>query len=169
MARSALQVFDRVVAASGLRVREGQRLMAEQVALTFSEADLGKPPEDEDGPIEALEPQRSIAVIQAGTGVGKSLAYSVPAIALALVGEARLEFDVFRGESLVIGETRYHWVHDGQRYRMDTTTETTGLAALLRPLRIDQSSDGDLLDTASALAHALRERGDRAAARGRKE
>lgn len=84
MARSALQVFDQVVAASGLRVREGQRLMAEQVALTFSEADLGKPPEDEDGPIEALEPQRSIAVIQAGTGVGKSLAYSVPAIAMAL-------------------------------------------------------------------------------------
>ena len=90
MARSALQVFDRVVAASGLRVREGQRLMAEQVALTFSEADLGKPPEDEDGLIEALEPQRSIAVIQAGTGVGKSLAYSVPAIALALARNTRV-------------------------------------------------------------------------------
>ena len=66
---------------------------------------------------------------------------------LALVSEARLEFAVFRGEGLVIGETRYHWVHDGQRYRMDTATETTGLAALLRPLRIDQRSDGDLLDT----------------------
>ncbi|MEO0004360.1 MAG: hypothetical protein RLZZ22_2052 [Pseudomonadota bacterium] len=90
MARSALQVFDQVVAASGLRVREGQRLMAEQVAQTFSEADLGKPPEDEDGPIEALEPQRSIAVIQAGTGVGKSLAYSVPAIALALARNTRV-------------------------------------------------------------------------------
>jgi hypothetical protein len=66
---------------------------------------------------------------------------------LALVGEARLEFDVFRGESLVIGETRYHWVHDGQHYQMETSTETTGLAALLRPLRIDQRSEGDLLDT----------------------
>ena len=66
---------------------------------------------------------------------------------LALVSEARLEFDVFRGEGLLIGETRYHWVHDGQRYQMETSTETTGLAALLRPLRIDQRSDGDLLDT----------------------
>lgn len=66
---------------------------------------------------------------------------------LALVSEARLEFDVFRGEGLVIGETRYHWVHDGQRYQMETSTETTGLAALLRPLRIDQRSDGELLDT----------------------
>ena len=90
MAREALEVFDAVVAASGLRQRPGQRLMAEQVALTFSEADLGKPPEDEDGPIEALEPQRSIAVIQAGTGVGKSMAYSVPAIALALARNTRV-------------------------------------------------------------------------------
>ncbi|MEY5100145.1 MAG: hypothetical protein RJA36_2864 [Pseudomonadota bacterium] len=90
MARAALQVFDEVVAASGLRVREGQRLMAEQVALTFAEADLGKPPEDEDGPLEELEPQRSIAVIQAGTGVGKSLAYSVPAVALALARNTRV-------------------------------------------------------------------------------
>ncbi|MDD2729023.1 ATP-dependent DNA helicase DinG [Malikia sp.] len=90
MARAALQVFDEVVAGIGLRARAGQRLMAEQVAQTFSEADLGKPPEDEDGPIEALEPQRSIAVIQAGTGVGKSLAYSVPAIALALARNTRV-------------------------------------------------------------------------------
>lgn len=27
----------------------------------------------------------------------------------ALVGEARLEFEVYRGDSLRIGETRYHW------------------------------------------------------------
>ena len=40
--------------------------------------------------VEALEPQRSIAVIQAGTGVGKSLAYSVPAIALALARNTRV-------------------------------------------------------------------------------
>ncbi len=90
MARAALQVFDEVVAASGLRERAGQRLMAEQVALTLADADLGKPPEDEDGPIEELEPQRSIAVIQAGTGVGKSMAYSVPAVALALARNTRV-------------------------------------------------------------------------------
>jgi len=39
MAREALAVFDRVVqSGDGLRTREGQRLMAEQVACTFSEA-----------------------------------------------------------------------------------------------------------------------------------
>ncbi len=64
----------------------------------------------------------------------------------ALIGEARLEFDVYRGESLLIGQTRYHWVHDGERYQMDVVTETTGLAGLLRPLRIEQRSIGDMTD-----------------------
>ena len=51
--------------------------MAEKVAETFAAAQLGKLEEGE-------EPQRALAVIQAGTGVGKSLAYAVPAIAMAL-------------------------------------------------------------------------------------
>ncbi len=80
----ALQAFDTVVqAASGLRVRSGQRGMAECVAQTFSKAQLGKV---EDG----AAPQRAIAVIQAGTGVGKSLAYCAPAIALALARGTRV-------------------------------------------------------------------------------
>lgn len=66
---------------------------------------------------------------------------------LALVGEATLEFDVYRGEGLNIGQTRYHWVHDGERYQMDTVTETTGLAGLLLPLRIEQRSTGEVADT----------------------
>ena len=80
-AQAALQSFDAVVQATeGFRSRTGQRLMAEQVARTFSSATLGKV-DEESG--EAA-PTRSIAVIQAGTGVGKSLAYCAPAIALAL-------------------------------------------------------------------------------------
>ena len=55
--------------------------MAEQVAHAFSLAQLGKVDEDDDN---AAPPQRAIAVVQAGTGVGKSLAYSVPAIAMAI-------------------------------------------------------------------------------------
>ncbi|WP_439535202.1 DUF3108 domain-containing protein [Methyloversatilis sp.] len=61
----------------------------------------------------------------------------------ALVSEAKLEFDVFRGE-LAIGETRYHWVHDGSDYQMDQVTETTGLAGLLKPLRVEQRSTGEV-------------------------
>lgn len=82
-AAQALQSFDAVVGATeGFRSRAGQRRMAEQVAHTFSVAQLGKVEEGPDG--EAPPPTRSIAVVQAGTGVGKSLAYSVPAIAMAI-------------------------------------------------------------------------------------
>ncbi len=52
--------------------------MAAQIAQTLSQAQLGKIDEGEP------EPRRAIAVVQAGTGVGKSLAYSIPAIRMAL-------------------------------------------------------------------------------------
>ena len=58
--------------------------MAAQVAQTLSQAQLGKI--DEGAP----EPTRSIAVAQAGTGVGKSLAYSIPAISMALARGTRV-------------------------------------------------------------------------------
>ncbi|MGP1630768.1 MAG: ATP-dependent DNA helicase DinG [Giesbergeria sp.] len=80
----ALQAFDSVVqAGGGLRVRSGQRGMAQCVADTFAKAQLGKV---EDG----SAPQRAIAVVQAGTGVGKSLAYCAPAIAIALARGTRV-------------------------------------------------------------------------------
>ena len=78
-AEEALNSFDQVVGAMpGFRSREGQRKMAAQIAQTLSQAQLGKV--DEDDP----DPRRAIAVVQAGTGVGKSLAYSIPAIRMAL-------------------------------------------------------------------------------------
>ena len=84
--RSALAAFDHVVKATGdFRDRPGQRLMAQQVADTFSTATLGKVDEE-----EGDDPVRSIAVIQAGTGVGKSLAYCAPAIAMALARNTRV-------------------------------------------------------------------------------
>jgi len=85
-ANAALQAFDHVVRASGdFRSRPGQRLMAERVAHTFAEATLGKVDEE-----EGDTPLRSIAVVQAGTGVGKSLAYCAPAIATAIARKTRV-------------------------------------------------------------------------------
>ncbi|APW38503.1 ATP-dependent DNA helicase DinG [Rhodoferax koreense] len=84
-ATAALQAFDHVVQAAGdFRSRPGQRLMAERVAHTFAEATLGKVDDDGD------EPLRAIAVVQAGTGVGKSLAYCAPAIAMAIARKTRV-------------------------------------------------------------------------------
>ncbi|MCD2512438.1 ATP-dependent DNA helicase DinG [Comamonas endophytica] len=84
-AQMGLESFDEVVASiPGFRSREGQRRMAGQVASTFGAAQLGKVDDD------AVAPERAIAVVQAGTGVGKSLAYSVPAITLALARGTRV-------------------------------------------------------------------------------
>ncbi|WP_235580972.1 ATP-dependent DNA helicase DinG [Pseudorhodoferax sp. Leaf265] len=84
LAEDALNAFDRVLARNqGLRAREGQRQMAERVARTFAAGELGQVEEGE-------EAGRAIAVIEAGTGVGKSLAYAVPAIALALSRKTRV-------------------------------------------------------------------------------
>ena len=85
IARLGLQAFDQAVSASGMfRDRPGQRLMAEKVAGTFSSATLGRVEEGGDDPL------RAIAVVQAGTGVGKSLAYCAPAIAVALARQTRV-------------------------------------------------------------------------------
>jgi len=84
-ADAALQAFDQVVQlGAGLRSRPGQRHMAQQVAHTLSRATLGTPEPEGQAPV------RAIAVIQAGTGVGKSLAYCAPAIALALARGTRV-------------------------------------------------------------------------------
>ena len=84
-ADDALDAFDFVVASiSGFRSREGQRKMAAQVAHTLAHAQLGKV----DDTLPA--PSKSIAVVQAGTGVGKSLAYCAPAISMALARGTRV-------------------------------------------------------------------------------
>lgn len=84
-ADEALKSFDAVVGRmAGFRNRDGQRKMAAQVAETLSRAQLGKV--DEDQPAA----RSAIAVIQAGTGVGKSLAYSIPAISMALARGTRV-------------------------------------------------------------------------------
>ena len=74
----ALQAFDVAIARTeGFRVRPGQREMAAQIARHLGSSD-------------ALGADKQIAVIQAGTGVGKSAAYLSTAIALALVQKKRL-------------------------------------------------------------------------------
>lgn len=55
----------------------------------------------------------------------------------------RLVFQVTRGEGgLIVGESTHTWQHDGERYRLQVVTETVGLAALFRPVRVEQASEG---------------------------
>jgi len=80
-AEAALAAFAQMVqGTAGFRVRPGQEAMARQIAHSLSDVDLG----------EHAQPRRAIAVIQAGTGVGKSAAYASTMLALALAHKTRL-------------------------------------------------------------------------------
>jgi ATP-dependent DNA helicase DinG len=92
-AHDAMKHFDQVLCqASGWAPRAGQRQMAELVASTFANAQLGLADEADVDLVNetATPPQRHMAVIQAGTGVGKSLGYSIAAISVALARQTRV-------------------------------------------------------------------------------
>ena len=143
-ATHALQAFDNVVAAQAhLRPRAGQREMAAQVAHTFAHAHLGKPTEGEDSPHNtAVAP--SIAVIQAGTGVGKSLAYSAPAIAMALQRGTRVVIStatVALQEQLVNKDLPALAAHLGQPFRYALAKGRGRFVCQLKLERLVGSSD----------------------------
>ena len=78
---AALQAFEQLVQNTpGFRLRDGQRAMAQAIAEGLSDTDLG----------ESAAPQKSVVVIQAGTGVGKSAAYLSTVVAMALERKTRV-------------------------------------------------------------------------------
>lgn len=68
-------------------------------------------------------------------------AQPLPAVVATLPAHARIEFAVIRNGA-EIGRARHDWSQDGDRYRMVIVLETTGLASLLKPVRVTQSSTG---------------------------
>ena len=81
LAELALAAFDQVVAkTTGFCSRPGQRQMAERIANALCGITLGDHP----------NPDKAIAVIQAGTGVGKSAAYLSTTVAMALARKTRV-------------------------------------------------------------------------------
>lgn len=81
LAAHALNSFEQLMEATpGFKLREGQHAMAERIASTLSQGDLG----------EHSSPTKALAVIQAGTGVGKSAAYLSTAVSMALERKTRV-------------------------------------------------------------------------------
>lgn len=61
--------------------------------------------------------------------------------------QGRIRFAVMRGEGdqgTQIGQSTHTWQHDGETYALRAVTETTGLVALFRNVRIVQTSEGSL-------------------------
>lgn len=62
-----------------------------------------------------------------------------------LPSRGHIRFLVMRGDQgMVIGQSLHRWKHDGKTYTLDTLTETTGLAALFRPVQVTQRSVGEI-------------------------
>jgi hypothetical protein len=45
---------------------------------------------------------------------------------------------------LVVGQSTYTWDHDGHAYKLQSVTETTGLIALIKAVRVVQTSRGEI-------------------------
>ncbi|TNF62440.1 MAG: ATP-dependent DNA helicase DinG [Burkholderiales bacterium] len=87
----ALGAFDHAVGRmAGFRARQGQREMAAHIAATLSRVRWPARPEKGDPQPPAQPRERAIAVVQAGTGVGKSAAYAATVIPLALAQGKRV-------------------------------------------------------------------------------
>lgn len=79
---TGLAAFDAIVAAmDGFRPRAGQRAMAEHVAKAFATGALGE---------TGNSPVRAVGLVEAGTGVGKSAAYTAVGVAIARARQTRL-------------------------------------------------------------------------------
>lgn len=64
---------------------------------------------------------------------------------LPLPRHGLIRFVVTRGEQgFVIGQSVHRWSHDGKTYTLNNVTETTGLAALFRPVQVTQTSVGEI-------------------------
>lgn len=60
-------------------------------------------------------------------------------------GEGRLRFIITRGiGGLIVGQNVYAWKHDGSTYTTQSVTETTGLVALFKSVRVVQESRGEI-------------------------
>lgn len=64
---------------------------------------------------------------------------------ISLPGKGRVRYTITRGEGgFVIGQSVHTWQHDGLTYKLQSVTETTGLAALFKPARVVQTSQGQV-------------------------
>lgn len=66
-------------------------------------------------------------------------------VRVALPAKGRVRYVITRGEGgLVVGQSVHTWEHDGLAYKLQSVTETTGLAAIFKPARVVQTSQGEV-------------------------
>lgn len=64
---------------------------------------------------------------------------------LALPRRGSIRFVVSRGEQgFAVGQSVHRWRHDEKSYTLSSVTETTGIAAVFRPVQVKQASEGEV-------------------------
>lgn len=93
-----------------------------------------KPPDEiaQNGPAPAPEPESPNEPPPA----------AAPEIAPALPRSGRIVYAISRGSGFTVGRAIHEWEHDGKRYRMQATAETTGIAAVFKSVKAVQTSEG---------------------------
>lgn len=101
-----------------------------------------QPPLAETSPVEPepVSPESVPVVAEAAVAAAVPPA---PSFARQWPRAGRIVYQVTRGEEgFIVGQSEQSWMHDGETYKLQAVTETTGLAALFHPVRVVQESRG---------------------------
>jgi len=112
------------------------------------ESTLGVPTFEEPAPVESAPVEPPAIEPPPASPIASPTATPPSAIPFSLPEKGRMRFIVTRGEKgLIIGQSVNTWTHDGIHYTFTNITETTGLAALFKPARVIQESQGEITAT----------------------
>ncbi|HEY6896611.1 MAG TPA: DUF3108 domain-containing protein [Rhodocyclaceae bacterium] len=98
------------------------------------------------GPVALAEPAAPAPQAPATPPATVAAPANAPEILPPLPKKGRIRYGLLRGEGgMLIGQSLHEWQHDGKHYSLTATSQTTGLAALFKPLKVVQSSSGAIV------------------------
>lgn len=96
------------------------------------------------GPSSPIDPLMSEDGSLSGTPATLEHPAEAP-IETALPRRGSIRFILTRSDQgFVVGQSLHRWSHDGTRYTMSNVSETTGIAALFKPVRVKWVSEGEI-------------------------
>jgi hypothetical protein len=101
--------------------------------------------------VAAPVPDAPVPEMPAPASAGAALPEEPPPAELTLPPQGEISYSVLRGDPpAIIGRSVQSWELNENSYRITNVMETTGLAALLRPVRMESESRGRIVATGLA-------------------
>lgn len=127
-------------------VEDGQ-VVDDPVADADADVKMAAASGHEESPVvlaDAVTASAAEAAMPIPADAGRGPTAKLPDVTLPRRGSVR--FAARRGEGgFVLGQSTHHWRHDGRHYFLDSVTETTGLVALFRSVRVVWQSEGEVV------------------------